>query len=100
MSRTRRVLGLAAAASAFLALLTLAVWAQSRPRVAINAGLDNLNRSPNLYFDRYHPPKEMKEHEAAYTQGTVWCQTEANAGARVGGRGGYPSPGGDSTATG
>ncbi len=83
MGTARGVFGRIACGSVALTFLALAVWAQSRSKVAVNAGIENLQRSPNRYFDRYHPPKEMGENEAAYTQGTVRCQTEATAEAKV-----------------
>jgi hypothetical protein len=66
-----------------LTFLALTVWAQSRPVVRVDARPENLRRNTDRYFDRYHPPKEMGENEAAYTQGTVRCQTEASAEAKV-----------------
>src|SRR5262245_44441671 len=55
----------------------------SGPELHVNADSRNLFRQPDRYFDPQHPPKPMKENEAAFTEGLVRCRTAADAHAKV-----------------
>ena len=67
-----------------LVLGSCPVWAgESRLKLLVKVGGENSIRLPNLYFDRYHPPKPMEENEAAFTEGTVSCRTNSSASATI-----------------